>query len=147
MTGDDGQVQDLAGNVWEWMASPYSQDYSESNQSVMNIDSGDVPRVLRGGSWYNEPGGAAVGRARQVRPARRVQLRRVPSGQDRNPLTFLLFPFTGVQGAEPPGRVFLGYRNPAPANRPRYAIPSIARLPYHEVISPSINRSLSGGQL
>ncbi len=55
MTGDDGQVQDLAGNVWEWTASAYTEDYSESNQSVMNANSGTGPRVLRGGSWYTEP--------------------------------------------------------------------------------------------
>ncbi len=55
MTGDDGQVQDLAGNVWEWTASAYTEDYSKYNQSVMNADSGGGPRVLRGGSWGEEP--------------------------------------------------------------------------------------------
>ncbi|MFZ1641194.1 MAG: SUMF1/EgtB/PvdO family nonheme iron enzyme [Candidatus Contendobacter sp.] len=55
MTGYDGQVQDLAGNVWEWTASAYSEDYSKSNQPVMSADSGSGPRVLRGGSWFHEP--------------------------------------------------------------------------------------------
>jgi formylglycine-generating enzyme required for sulfatase activity len=55
MGGDNGQVHDLAGNAWEWTASAYSEDYSESNQSVMNADYGGGPRVVRGGSWYDEP--------------------------------------------------------------------------------------------
>ena len=57
MTGNDGRVQDLAGNVWEWTASAYTEYYSKYNQSVMNADSGGGPRVLRGGSWYNVPKG------------------------------------------------------------------------------------------
>jgi formylglycine-generating enzyme required for sulfatase activity len=55
MTGSDGQAHDLAGNVWEWMASAYTEDYSRSSPSVMNADSGGGPRVLRGGSWGMAP--------------------------------------------------------------------------------------------
>lgn len=55
--GGGGRVHDLAGNVWEWAASAYSEDYSESNQSVMNTNSGGGPRVLRGGAWGNDPRG------------------------------------------------------------------------------------------
>lgn len=53
---DDGPVHDLAGNVWEWAASAYSEDYSKSDQSVMNADAGNGPRVLRGGAWFLDPG-------------------------------------------------------------------------------------------
>ena len=56
MTGGDGPVQDLAGNVWEWMASAHTENYSRSSESAMNANSGDDPRVLRGGSWTFEPG-------------------------------------------------------------------------------------------
>ncbi|MDS4022682.1 MAG: SUMF1/EgtB/PvdO family nonheme iron enzyme [Candidatus Competibacter sp.] len=51
MTDGDGWVHDLAGNAWEWTASAYSIDYSESNQSVMKSNFGSGPRVMRGGSW------------------------------------------------------------------------------------------------
>jgi hypothetical protein len=52
-------------------------------------------------------GVVAVGRARLERPARQgTPQRRVPSGQDVNYLIFLLFPFSGFQGAKPLGRFF-----------------------------------------
>lgn len=56
MTGEDDRVHDLAGNVWEWVASAYSEDYSKSNQPVMSTDSGARPWVMRGGSWFIAPG-------------------------------------------------------------------------------------------
>ncbi len=56
-TGGDGRVHDLAGNVLEWTASAYSEDYSESNQYVMNINSVGDLRVMRGGSWLLGPNG------------------------------------------------------------------------------------------
>jgi len=55
VTDGGDQVHDLAGNVWEWTASAYSEDYSKSNQSVMNANLGGGSRVLRGGSWDTEP--------------------------------------------------------------------------------------------
>lgn len=49
-------VQDLAGNVWEWTASEYTEDYCGAHSSVLNANiSNDSPRVLRGGSWLNGP--------------------------------------------------------------------------------------------
>jgi len=49
-------VHDLAGNVFEWMASEYTEDYSKAHQSVLNTDhSVDRPCVRRGGSWYLVP--------------------------------------------------------------------------------------------
>ncbi len=51
-------VYDLAGNVWEWMASEYREDYSTAHESVLNTDhSVDGPCVLRGGSWNYVPEG------------------------------------------------------------------------------------------
>ncbi|HYQ91687.1 MAG TPA: SUMF1/EgtB/PvdO family nonheme iron enzyme, partial [Candidatus Competibacteraceae bacterium] len=51
---DSGVVHDLAGNVWEWTASEYTEDYSGASQSVLNAHSGS-PCVLRGGSWDDAP--------------------------------------------------------------------------------------------
>ncbi|MDS4032167.1 MAG: SUMF1/EgtB/PvdO family nonheme iron enzyme [Candidatus Contendobacter sp.] len=56
MTGGDSRLHDLSGNVLEWASSLYNEDYPESNQSVINANSGG-PRVLRGGSWDSEPEG------------------------------------------------------------------------------------------
>ena len=36
-------LKDMAGNVWEWTASGYSDDYSKNR--------GNAARVHRGGSW------------------------------------------------------------------------------------------------
>ncbi len=48
-------VHDLAGNVWEWIASEYSQDYSTAHQSVLDTNHpDDRPCALRGGSWASE---------------------------------------------------------------------------------------------
>ena len=47
-------LHDLAGNVWEWTASEYSEDYSKASQSVLGDNPGG-PCVLRGGSWGHGP--------------------------------------------------------------------------------------------
>ncbi|MFZ1829355.1 MAG: SUMF1/EgtB/PvdO family nonheme iron enzyme [Candidatus Competibacteraceae bacterium] len=49
-------VQDLAGNVWEWTASEYTENYGGAHLSGLNADvSIESPRVLRGGSWFYVP--------------------------------------------------------------------------------------------
>ncbi|MDS4069790.1 MAG: SUMF1/EgtB/PvdO family nonheme iron enzyme, partial [Candidatus Competibacter sp.] len=45
-------AQDLAGNVWEWTASTYMENYGGAHLSVLNAGVSDGgPRVVRGGSW------------------------------------------------------------------------------------------------
>ncbi|MFO1432820.1 MAG: SUMF1/EgtB/PvdO family nonheme iron enzyme [Candidatus Competibacteraceae bacterium] len=51
---DSKVAYDLAGNVWEWTASAYSEDYSTADKSVLNANPGS-PCVLRGGSWNHDP--------------------------------------------------------------------------------------------
>jgi formylglycine-generating enzyme required for sulfatase activity len=45
-------VMDMAGNVLNWCLNPY--DHPEAPKSL-RIDESNTPRVLRGGSWSNEP--------------------------------------------------------------------------------------------
>jgi formylglycine-generating enzyme required for sulfatase activity len=46
------RAQDMAGSVWEWTASVYSKYPYLTNGSREDLKS-EGPRVLRGGSWYN----------------------------------------------------------------------------------------------
>jgi formylglycine-generating enzyme required for sulfatase activity len=51
-------VQDLAGNVWEWTASEYTENYRGAHWSVLNTKVSDnSPRLVRGGSWDTLPEG------------------------------------------------------------------------------------------
>ncbi len=45
-------AEDMAGNVWEWTASVYAQDYGKSNQ-VVGVDNTES-RINRGGSWVSD---------------------------------------------------------------------------------------------
>ena len=47
-------VHDLSGNVWEWTASEWSEDYALAESIAINEPS-DRPRVLRGGAWSYVP--------------------------------------------------------------------------------------------
>jgi len=47
-------LHDMHGNVWEWTCSAYTDSYNGSEITCDMTD--EVLRVLRGGSWYNNPG-------------------------------------------------------------------------------------------
>lgn len=54
-------VMDMSGNVWEWCLNEYSDPTS------VNV-TGEAPRALRGGSWFNELYNARVQYRSMFRP-------------------------------------------------------------------------------
>ena len=59
-------AEELAGNVWEWLASSYIGDYSKS-EALTGRDSTDN-RILRGGSWDLNAELARAARRNRNRP-------------------------------------------------------------------------------
>ena len=43
----------MAGNVWEWTATIYAADYTQTTQQAARDSTGN--RALRGGSWFDVP--------------------------------------------------------------------------------------------
>ena len=74
-------LYDVHGNVWEWTCSAYDEKYAGGEQRCAT--GGDGGRVLRGGSWYIQPGGVAFRPPLQPRVWRALQLHRLSSGQGR----------------------------------------------------------------
>ena len=50
-------LHDMLGNVWEWMADDWfdSHEGADCTDATRTTTGGGSPRVLRGGSWYDNP--------------------------------------------------------------------------------------------
>ena len=57
ITGCKGE--DMIGNVWEWTTTKWVDSYANYAEDEDNsIDASEDYRVLRGGSWFDDHGGA-----------------------------------------------------------------------------------------
>ncbi|HKM53623.1 MAG TPA: formylglycine-generating enzyme family protein, partial [Isosphaeraceae bacterium] len=46
-------LYDMLGNVWEWCADVWVNDYTEKARASASAESASAHRVIRGGSWYD----------------------------------------------------------------------------------------------
>ncbi len=64
-------LYDMHGNVWEWTASEYNEDYNGLELAVSSIKS-NRKRSVRGGAWYFFPKGMRSADRRVYSPRRRL---------------------------------------------------------------------------
>ncbi len=50
-------LHDMHGNVWEWSCSEYDEKYGDAALRCISDPNSISPRVMRGGSWIDEPEG------------------------------------------------------------------------------------------
>ena len=98
---------DTAGNVYEWVADCWHDNYQGATNDGSVWAGGDCDRhVVRGGSWNIRPEGHPLGRPQQARHREPLQLRRVPCCQDAGlMLVSLPLYFFGGLGALPPEKM------------------------------------------
>ena len=64
-------LYDMSGNVWEWTCSNGRERFDDSAHQC-NDDTTDIQsRVVRGGSWYSDPGDARASARNYHRPGLR----------------------------------------------------------------------------
>ena len=73
-------LYDLSGNVWEWTASAYSEDYDGSE--TISTNDASALRANRGGSWFYEPARVRVASRFWLDPANRFSARGFRLAQD-----------------------------------------------------------------
>jgi formylglycine-generating enzyme required for sulfatase activity len=62
-------LHDMHGNVWEWCASVFDEDYNGLELEDAGDDQDELrERVVRGGSWHNVPGGLRSASRNKLRP-------------------------------------------------------------------------------
>ncbi|MDX8395770.1 MAG: SUMF1/EgtB/PvdO family nonheme iron enzyme [Mariprofundaceae bacterium] len=65
-------LHDIHGNVWEWTATVYSEDYDGSEQRDDSLEVSYDQRSTRGGSWYFYPKGMRSADRRLYNPKQRL---------------------------------------------------------------------------
>ena len=65
----NGRIDDLAGNVWEWCLNKHDDPHKPSS---VKVDKTDASRVLRGGSWSDDPGNLRAAYRYRYAPGYRI---------------------------------------------------------------------------